>query len=111
VQQWVFRQAEKELTSLAVLRYGSDHRKRWFKNPIHSHFENEVYGDSSTPVRYTLNTVRTLLVAGEEDNHDFYNGTRKLGESMTRLPGRLLLIRNTGHSIYAERPQYFAPKS
>ena len=36
VQQWVFYQAEKELTSLAVLRYGSGHRKRWFKNPIHS---------------------------------------------------------------------------
>ena len=35
VQQWVFYQAEKELTSLPVLRYGSGHRKRWFKNPIH----------------------------------------------------------------------------
>ena len=35
VQQWVFYQAEKELTSLAVLRYDSSHRKRWFKNPIH----------------------------------------------------------------------------
>ena len=36
VQQWVFYQAEKELTSLPVLRYGSGHRKRWFKNPIHN---------------------------------------------------------------------------
>ena len=23
------------LTTLPVLRYGSGHRKRWFKNPIH----------------------------------------------------------------------------
>jgi len=78
---------------------------------IYSHFENEVYGDNSTPVRYTLNTVRTLLVAGEEDNYPnvgIYDGTRKLGESMTRTPGRLLLIRKTGHSIHTERPQYFA---
>jgi hypothetical protein len=34
VQQWVFYQAEQELTSLPVLRYGSGHRKSWFKNPI-----------------------------------------------------------------------------
>jgi hypothetical protein len=27
---------QKELTSIPVLRYGSDHRKRWFKNPIQS---------------------------------------------------------------------------
>jgi pimeloyl-ACP methyl ester carboxylesterase len=78
---------------------------------IYSHFENEVYGDNSTPVRYTLNTVRTLLVAGEEDNYThvgIYDGTRKLGESMTGTPGRLLLIRRTGHSIHTERPQYLA---
>ena len=78
---------------------------------IYSHFENEVYGDGSTPVRYTRNTVRTLLVAGEEDNHThvgIYDGTRLLGESMTRTPGRLLLIRKTGHSIHAERPRYLA---
>ena len=36
VQQWVFYQAEKKLTSLPVLRYHSGHRKRWFKNPIQS---------------------------------------------------------------------------
>jgi hypothetical protein len=36
VQQWVFYQAEKELTSLPVLRYDSGHRKRWFKNTIHA---------------------------------------------------------------------------
>jgi pimeloyl-ACP methyl ester carboxylesterase len=78
---------------------------------IYSHLENEVYGDSSTPLRYTLNTVRTLLVAGDEDNHlrvGIYDGTTQLGESMTSTPGRLLLLRNTGHSIHIERPGYFA---
>ena len=68
-------------------------------------------GDNSTPAPYTLNTVRTLLAAGEEDDRRWvkiYNGTAKLGEAMTGTPGRLLLLRNTGHSIHTERPQYFA---
>jgi hypothetical protein len=34
IQQWVTHQAEKELTSLLVLRYGSEN-KIWFKIPIH----------------------------------------------------------------------------
>ena len=78
---------------------------------IYSHAENEVYGDTSTPVRCTLNTVRTLLAAGEEDDHEWvriYDGTRKVAELMTRTPGRLLLLRKTGHSIHTERPRYFA---
>jgi pimeloyl-ACP methyl ester carboxylesterase len=78
---------------------------------IYSHAENEVFGDSATPARYTLNTVRTLLAAGEEDDHEWvriYNGTWKLGELMTGTPGRLLLVRKTGHSIHLERPQYLS---
>jgi pimeloyl-ACP methyl ester carboxylesterase len=78
---------------------------------IYSHFENEVYGDSSTPIRFTQNTVRTLLAAGEEDDADFvriYDGTRKLGESMVGTPGRRLLLRKTGHSMHTERPRYLA---
>lgn len=78
---------------------------------IYSHAENEVFDDSSTAARYSLNTVRTLLAAGEEDDHEhvrIYDGTKKLGELMTGTPGRLLLLRKTGHSIHIERPQYFA---
>ncbi len=78
---------------------------------IYSHVENVVYGDGSTPVRYTLNTVRTLLASGAEDNADFvgiYGATEKLGNAMTATPGRLLLVNDTGHSIHVERPQFFA---
>lgn len=78
---------------------------------IYSHAENEVYGDSSTPVRCELNTVRTLLAAGEEDNYTFtgiYNATKTVAGKMRRAPGHLLLVRGTGHSIHIERPQYFA---
>ncbi len=78
---------------------------------IYSHLENEVYGDSSTPVRYTLNTVRTLLATGDVDDYTgtgIYTGTKALGEAMTKTPGRLLLVGDTGHSIHIERPQFFA---
>lgn len=78
---------------------------------IYSHVENVVYGDATTPVRYTLNTVRTLLASGEEDDATFvgiYGATAKLGEAMAGTPGRLLLVRETGHSIHAERPVFFA---
>ncbi len=78
---------------------------------IFSHFENEVFGDNSTPVRYTKNTVRTLLASGEDDNYSFtgiYDATRTLGNAMVQTPGRLLLVRDTGHSIHAERPDFLS---
>ncbi len=78
---------------------------------IYSHAENVVYGDSSTPIRYTLNTIRTLLATGAEDNASFvriYSATEKVGTAMTGTPGRLLLVNNTGHSIHVERPLFFA---
>ena len=78
---------------------------------IFSHFENEVYGDNTTPIRYTLNTVRTLLVAGEEDNYEhvrIYKATQMLGEAMTNCPGVMMPILKTGHSIHFERPEFFA---
>ncbi len=77
---------------------------------IYSHVENEVYGDASTPVRYTKNRTPMLLAAGWMDNSSgtmIYDATRKLGQLMTRTPGRLLLVRDTGHSIHIERPQWF----
>ena len=78
---------------------------------IYSHDENVVYGDGSTPVRATLNTVRTLLAAGADDDAlhvNIYGGTRAVARRMTRARGRLLLVRDCGHSIHFERPQWFA---
>lgn len=78
---------------------------------IFSHAENEVYGDETTPLRYLQNTVRTLLVAGKVDDYTYtgiYTGVKSVGRAMTRTPGRLLLLRDTGHSIHIERPQFLA---
>ena len=52
----------------------------------------------------------TAAVAGDVDNYyltGIYEGTRMVGGLM-KAPGRLLLLRGTGHSIHIERPQYFA---
>ena len=108
--------AYKQLSRVARREIYNPFYRQWHwrvacEQLIYSHVENEVYGDSSTPARYTLNTVRTLLAAGEEDDASFvgiYGATAELGELMTATPGRLLLLRNTGHSIHAERPRYFA---
>ena len=54
-----------------------------------------------------------LLAAGWMDNSSGTMHLRRhpgqLGQAMTKTPGRLLLLRDdTGHSIHAERPQFFA---
>lgn len=51
---------KKDLTSLSVLRYGSGHRKRWFKNPIPIGARpGEVIAADST----TINLLKLLLGA------------------------------------------------
>jgi pimeloyl-ACP methyl ester carboxylesterase len=78
---------------------------------IFSHVDNEIHGDETSPLRYTKNTVRTLLVAGGMDNYEgtsIYDNTASLAENMTATPGRRLLMVQTGHSIHFERPRYFA---
>ena len=78
---------------------------------IYSHVDNEVHGDTGTAIRYELNTVRMLLVAGSEDNYigtHIYKNTALMGRAMGGTKGRLLLIVHTGHSIHFERPRYFA---
>lgn len=78
---------------------------------IYSHLENEVYGDGNTPVRCTQNSVRMLLAAGSADSYKYtniYDYTQQVAKKMTRSPGRLLLVMETGHSIHFERPAFFA---
>ena len=75
---------------------------------IFSHFDNTTHGDKTTPLWYSLNTVRTLLIAGEVDNYAYvgiYDGTKSLAAVMP-APGRLLLLKNSGHSIHFEHPRY-----
>jgi hypothetical protein len=54
--------------------------------------------------------VPTLLLAGQLDNFEYTwicDRTRVLG-SVLEVPGRCMLLRNTGHSIQNERPHLLA---
>jgi pimeloyl-ACP methyl ester carboxylesterase len=61
--------------------------------------------------RYELNMVRQLLLAGQDDNYrgaNIFDATRSLASFMEKTPGRSIFLRDTGHSIHFERPQYLA---
>ena len=78
---------------------------------IYSHADHTKHGDTTKPRWYELNTVRTLLIAGQDDNYPYvgiYDGTKTLGYSMTKTEGRLLLIKDAGHSIHFEHPRFLA---
>jgi pimeloyl-ACP methyl ester carboxylesterase len=77
---------------------------------IYSHIDNEIFRDGSTPFRYEGNVVRTLLVAGADDDYlgtRIYSNTIYLSEKIP-VDGRRLLLNTTGHSVHFERPAYFA---
>jgi len=76
---------------------------------IFSHIDYRNHEDPASGIRYGFNRVRQLLIAGEEDaGGDIYGCTVKLASKMTYTPGMCLFLRDTGHSIYAERPRYLA---
>jgi len=94
-RQWHWRVAGEQLIYSHVDRV--DHENE------HSPFHN--------PFRYELNKVSQLLVAGEQDNYmgaNIYDATQQLAKRMVHTPGRSLFLRDTGHSIHAERPRFFA---
>lgn len=114
-ENWVLKPFNIAQSKFARFEIYNRHFRQWHwrvggEQLIYSHVDNETYGDENTPVRYTKNFVRTLLVAGAYDNYvgtRIYNNTLDLGEKMT-APGRRLLLNTTGHSIHFERPRYFA---
>lgn len=63
--------------------------------------------------RYSLIGSRLLLATGADDNNfpeSLYDNTRQLSNSMTMVDGTTLFLENTGHSIHAERPMFFADR-
>lgn len=57
---------------------------------------------------YAISSVPTLLIAGAEDitnaDFDIYNSTRRIAPQMRANAGTGIFVRDTGHSIHAERP-------
>jgi pimeloyl-ACP methyl ester carboxylesterase len=78
---------------------------------IYSHVDRVNHFDENTPRRYEQNTVRQLLAAGADDNHQgirIFNNTRTLSNLMVNTPGESLFLLRTGHSMHIERPAFLA---
>ena len=113
-RDWAPRTVHVDQSWLSRIDIYDPNYRRWHwrvagEQLIYSHQDHEVFRDKSTPLRYTRNTVRTLLVAGTEDNYigtHIYDNTVTIGQAMT-TPGFLLKV-SSGHSIHFERPEYFA---
>jgi pimeloyl-ACP methyl ester carboxylesterase len=115
-RDWAFKAFNIAQSKFARFEIYDGNYRQWHwrvagEQLIFSHLDNEIHGDTSSPLRYTKNTVRTMLVAGGLDNYEgtsIYDNTADLGRNMTATPGRRLLMVQTGHSIHFERPRYFA---
>lgn len=115
-RNWELADHQINLSRLARREIYNANYRRWHwrvagEQLIYSHFDRVEHGNTTTPLRTDLNTVRTLLATGEDDNYlgtKIYNNTRELGRAIGRAGGRVLRVLNTGHSIHIERPQYFA---
>ena len=78
---------------------------------IFSHVDRVDRESPTSPFRYQLNRIRTLLASGAKDNFphtNIFEATQILAGLMTQLPGLSLFLDNTGHSIHIERPKFFA---
>lgn len=92
--------------------YGREFR-RWhwrvgLEQLVFSHVEVTREGG---PPRFELARTRTLLLAGEEDNHQpvaIYDASREMAWRMTGTPGYATFLRRTGHSMHLERPALMA---
>lgn len=113
---WLCKAAHIEGSRTARQEIYDANYRRWHwrlsgEQLVYSHVDNIRHGDSSSPKRYQLNTVRHLLVAGAIDDYfgsKIYTRTQELAGDMAATPGGGLMMKETGHSIHVERPKFFA---
>ncbi len=72
--------------------------------------------DAATPQgndpKYLSIRSNMLLASGDQDCFNpwvcIYGSTQEVAKLMVNTPGRTLFVKNTGHSIHFERPEFFA---
>jgi hypothetical protein len=70
-------------------------------------FSQQIPKPGSNQPLYLSNTIRTLLLCGMDDKGgDLCENTRQVAAKMSYTPGYALFLKNTGHSIHNERPNY-----
>jgi pimeloyl-ACP methyl ester carboxylesterase len=113
---WELKDFHVEMSRVARREIYNANYRRWHwrvagEQLLFSHFDRVTHDDNTTPLRYELNSARTLLAAGEADNYfgtKIYDNTAKLAKLMMNAEGRLLQVANSGHSIHVEHPRFFA---
>ena len=71
-------------------------------------FSHQINGAGNRPL-YSQNTKRTLLACGTEDTGgDLCKHARLTASKMINTPGYALFLKDTGHSIHNERPNWLA---
>jgi pimeloyl-ACP methyl ester carboxylesterase len=92
--------------------------RRWtyrlnYEMTIFSFSEGDFYiNKAGGPKRYLTVNSKLLLMAGEKDEHDpfykLYSSTVDVAKKMDATHGSTLFLKNTGHSIHDERPEFLA---
>ncbi len=80
-----------------------------YEQLLYSHYDQLSRSDDTR--RFETITSRTLLLAGEKDNASpdkLHDRAAEMAERMVNTPGCGLFLRETGHSIHAERPRFLA---
>ena len=88
--------------------------RRWhwrvaFEQLLFSHAE-DIPGPA-TGALYMLMTRPLLLLSGAADNYDYahiFDRSREMARALPGLTGKGVFLRDTGHSIHAERPRFLA---
>jgi pimeloyl-ACP methyl ester carboxylesterase len=123
---WPCREEAKTASHRALYEIYNERFRRWhfrvaFEQLIFSHWDSDnprkdVDPDprndpAAGPARYAQIRSRLLLAGGYDDDFSpehLVQETQGLAEAMTLLEGEAFFVEDTGHSIHAERPAFFA---
>lgn len=91
-------------------QYRSLHWRVALEQLIYSHHDRRA-GTSRGPASFTQIDRPLMLLAGVHDNFEYakiHDATLRIAEQLPDLPGYGIFLRDTGHSIQAERPRFLA---
>jgi hypothetical protein len=120
-KSWPCKSHALEIDEFDRYEYYTPEYRRWtirlnFEMAVYSFQGGDLFVSSGNnhpqgPQRYLSVNSRLLLASGEEDNFtgvDIFGNTKSVAAQIINTPGTTLFLKRTGHSIYEERPAFFA---
>lgn len=125
-ESWPCRKDAIDASHLGVYEVYNERFRRWHwrvghEQLIFSHWDSDNadpavdpdprYNPGAGPPRYSEIRARLMLATGSNDNHfpEFlFENSKRLARSMSMVDGFAYFIEDTGHSIHAEKPAFFA---